>query len=240
MWKNSKNIRKVIIIALGIFTLIFLFAVVFNLILKVERDSIDNPIHISAVSLNDYHLISEKYSDKLKEGISYQSNNRNPVTVFHFDNKYRLISYKIDFTRNISLNNALALTIKNVDRSNNEVYTVISKDLPFRFQYHNVQIMPVSKIYLTLSGDSLQNVQQNDSIISHYLICSNMSIRYKVKEPLDIFLVGPDRALGTTATFPMDLLLLKKGSAVYLMIMTPDTSQRTIAPDLLYNIVTGR
>ena len=109
MWRDKKTIRRVVAVLPGISILIFLCFVVFNLIRKVERASVDNPVSISAVLPSEYHLISDKYADKLKDGVSYKSNNRNPVTVFHFDNKYLLVSYKIDLTSNVSLSKALVV-----------------------------------------------------------------------------------------------------------------------------------
>ncbi|NIG53327.1 hypothetical protein [Chitinophaga sp. Cy-1792] len=239
MWENEQNKRKRRRVARGIFILIFC-TIILELFWSLLQDSANNPMHISAVLSSDYHLISDKYADKLSNGVSYQSHNRNPVFVFHFDGKYRLVSYRIDLNSDSSLSKVLEVSNRSVYSSSFVIYNTFPNALFFTYKYRSVQGKPVAHIYMTLAGDSLQHIVKNDSIISDYLICKNMSIRYEAEEPFDIFVVGPDRLFGVTAKFPMDLLLLKKDSTLQLMILTPDDPETGIAPDLLYNIVTGK
>jgi len=80
---------------------------------------------------------------------------------------------------------------------------------------------------------------KNDSVISYHLMCDNFSIRYGEKEPIDIFVARKEEALGYKRRIPMDLLFLKRDSAVYMLIMIPDDPNSAIAPDLLYNVIMG-
>ena len=97
-----------------------------------------------------------------------------------------------------------------------------------------------SHIFLTLAGDSLQEVSKNDSVISYHLICKNFSIQYGKTGPVDIYMVGDEIGFGRTIDMPLDLLFLRRGNAIYFFIMLPDNYHAAIEPDLLLNIVTGR
>lgn len=227
-------------IVLGICFLTFLGAAIFNLIVKVRQSSADNPVRTYSIKPGDFDLVSNKYMSRLQGGVAYQSSNRNPVSFMPFDKSYYLITYKIDLTKNTSWSNILNVTFKSVEPTNMDVYTVISENAFYRFEYHDVLTKPVSKIYLTLSGDSLRTVVTNDSIVSYHLLCNNFSIKYNEKEAVDIFVIGNEKAFGTTTVIPMDLLFLKRDSVVYLMMMTPNDPKSVISSDLLYNVVTGK
>lgn len=237
MLKNKRDVVRAIAIVLGI---CFLGFAIFNLIMKVEHSSADNPVHTYSIKPKDYDLVNNKYVSGLQGGIAYQSSNRNPVTLIPFGKSYSLISYKIDLIKGTSWSNVLDVTLKSVERTNMEVYTVISENIFYRFEYHDAPTKSVSKVYLTLSGDSLRTVVTNDSIVSYHLLCNNFSIKYSENEAVDIFVVGNEKAFGATTVIPMDLLFLKRDNAVYLMIMTPNDPKSVISPELLYNLVTGK
>jgi hypothetical protein len=160
--------------------------------------------------------------------------------MMNFDNKYHLVNYRIPLTKDTSLSDILHINTESAESTSMGVYTVINNNTFFYFKYRESSIDPASQIYLTLAGDSLQNVVKNDSIISYHILCDNFSIKYSKSEAVDIFVVGKDKAFGTTIVIPMDLLFLKRDSAVYLIMMIPNDPRLTIQPDLLYNIVTGK
>ncbi len=150
-----------------------------------------------------------------------------------------IIIYKIDLIKDGLLKDVLHTNIESVDRTTGTVYTVINHNNFFQFQYQVGSAQPVSNIYLTLAGDSLKNLVQNDSVMSYHLLCKNFSIRYNKDGPIDLFVVGQEGMLATTTIIPMDLLFLKRDGAIYLLIMTPNDPKSPIPPDLLYNVVTG-
>lgn len=240
MLKNRRNVIRVVTIVLGVCFLTILGAAICKLIIKVGRSSADNPIRKYSIKPEEFALASNKYMNRLDGGVVYQSGNRNPITFISFDKSYSLISYKIDLIKDAPLSRLLNVTFKSAERTNMEVYTVIDESAFYRFEYRDASIKPVSKIYLTLSGDSLRTIVANDSIVSYHLLCNNFSIKYNEKEAVDIFVIGNEKAFGATTIIPMDLLFLKRGSTVHLMIMTPNAHTSVIESDLLYNLVTGK
>jgi hypothetical protein len=51
---------------------------------------------------------------------------------------------------------------------------------------------------------------------------------------------GDDNLFGIPTKVPIDILFLKRGESVYLLLLTPRNSNPTIPSNLLYDIVTGK
>lgn len=198
----------------------------------------DLPLTQTITSENS-SLISKKYISRVRSHENINSKIRSPVSFLYVDNRYHLVIYKIDSVANMTLPALLQTKVEGVERTDGETYTIIDFNGFSRFEWRPVRSRVVSKIYFTLAGDSLNNVVANDSIISYNLLCKNFSIRYTGQGPIEVFMVGEDRPLGSIAISPSDILFLKRGSAVYLMVMTPAGTKSRIPPDLLYNIVVG-
>jgi hypothetical protein len=240
MQKSKATKYRIIIVSiavLGVF--IFLGLKIYHGFLNTQGALTEVLPSTYSLTSEDSNLIGEKYRDKLEVNEVYQSKIRNPVSLISFDKRYNLLIHKIHLSGNDSLNNFFHTEIKSVDRTTGVTYIVIDNNLFFQFQYKSEPIKAAQDIYLTLSGDSLQTVAKNDSIISYHLLCHNLSVRYAMKEPIDIFVIGKEKGLGTTITIPIDILFLKQNENLYLLLMTPIDSKSSIEPDLLYNIVTG-
>ena len=241
--QGTRNIIGIIIrITLALFALGFIFFLSYKIKFAFSGNKKALTEHLpSEYSLKkeDSNLISEKYRSSLKVNEVYRSKVRNPISLVYFGQEYNLIIYKIDLIKDISLKFIFNTEIKSVDQSTGYTYSIIGQNIYFNFKYKAGLIQPVSKIFLTLSGDSLQTVCENDSILSYHLLCNNFSIRYAEKGPIDIFVGGKDRSLWTTTLIPMDLLLLKRNSAIYLLVMTPNNPKSNISHDLLYDVIMG-
>ena len=237
----AKNRKKIRIIAICLFVsciLLFLILKVLNGFKKIQNSFSEDLPFTYSIPLEDSNLIARKYWSKMKVNKIAHSKERGPVSFLSFNKEYHLITYRIDLIKDVMLKDILHASIESVDRTTGTVYTVIDINDFCRFQYKASPAKPVSKIFLTVAGDSLQNVK-NDSIESYHLLCDNFSIRYNENEPIDIFMVGQEIALGATTRIPMDLLFLKRNAAIYLLIMTPNDPKSVIASDLLFNIVMG-
>ena len=239
MSKGKKNIRLAIIGICVLGFLIFIGIKIFNGFKKIQDSFAKDLPFTYSIPGEDSSLIAKKYLKMLKANKIIQSRERGPISLIFFDKEYHLIVYKIHVIKDTLLKDLLYTSNESVDRTTGKVYTVIGHGDLFEFQFQDAPANPVSKIYLTLAGDSLQSVVKNDSIIGYHLLCNNFSIRYAESGPIDIFVVGKEKRLGATAVIPMDLLFLKRNGEIYLLMMTPNSAQSTIAPDLLYNVVTG-
>jgi hypothetical protein len=192
------------------------------------------------LSLEDSILFPLKSMNKLKLIKKYQSKVRGPVSLFLFNKQYSIVTYQIDSLEILDLTRSLHTEVKDVERSSNISYRIIvNKELDFRFQYKAGILKNSSEIYLTLSGDSIKNVAQNDSIFNYNLLSNNISIRYQANDPIDIFLDNYGDESSNKRT-PMNILFLRRNNHVYLLIMTPNEAKKMMPDDLLYNILMDR
>lgn len=236
MKKDKSKRNGIIIISLLVLGfIIFLTVNIFDAFEEMDKDSME--ILPSVYSLEDSSMISKKYRKELTVDEVWRSKVRQPIAFMFFDSTYHLISYKIDLINDSSLREIIGLKKISVDRSTGITYHIIDKGL-FKFQFKAGKTEPVSKIMLTLAGDSLQTVVYNDSIINYHLLCDNLSIRYLDKGPKDIFVIGKQEAF-STSIIPMDILFLKRNKAVYLLLMIPVDAKVQMPSNLLYNVVMG-
>ena len=209
--------------------------------ISAVNNSMDDILPLTFIlSREDSSLIASSYRSKLQVAKVYHFKGNEPVSIINFDNKYKLITYKINLITKNSLSDVISSENESVDRSTGYVYSIIENEIPFRFQIKDPRGLPVSKIYVTLAGDSIKDVIKNDSIYSFHLLCDNFSIRYGPASPVDIFLIGQERGLGFTTVIPLDLMFLKRNNAIFLLVMTPMDLKSGIRPELLYNIVAGK
>jgi hypothetical protein len=238
MPKGKRKI-KLIVIGLSLGFLIFLAFKIVDGFVEIQNDMAKDLPPTYEIPSEDSSIISKKYLGKLKANEIIRRQGREPVSLIYFDRKYHLIIYKFTLDKSIPLGDLLHLTIKNVDQTIGAVYKVISHNNFFKFQLNDAPGRSVSNVYLTLAGDSLQNVVKNDSMVGYHLSCTNLSIRYDENGPIDIFMVGAEKMLGATTDIPMNILFSKQKRNLFLLIMTPNNSNSTIPPILLYNIVMG-
>ncbi|MEI9934062.1 MAG: hypothetical protein WDM71_04265 [Ferruginibacter sp.] len=171
-----------------------------------------------------------KYIDSISIEETHQNKIRTPISVAYFTKKYELTILKIELSLNASLEKIFMIENKSTGISDGYAYNFVDNDFyKFGIKFDSTPI--VSKIYLAMSGDSLQTFIKNDSIVYSHLLCDNLSIRYMEDGPNDIFCEGN--------SIPTDLLFIKRDKAVYILLMTPNVQQAYIPPYLLYNIVTG-
>jgi hypothetical protein len=230
--------KKTVILVIGIVLLVYAVFQINKTLSKAhwgddERLPSDDSLNAEYAS-----LIAPRYAPLVNVQEVRKRKVRNPVAYALYDSKYNFIIYKIDVVTEQSLAKIITISHKSGDLTTGIVYQIVENDF-FRFQYKTGKAPPVTRILLTLAGDSIEEVTASDSILSYHLNCNNMSIRYFSEDTIDIFLVGKDRAFGRTAIMPLDILFLKRNKAVYLLLLIPKTPKESIPPNLLYNIVTG-
>lgn len=189
------------------------------------------------LSSEDSSLIREKFRNKISTNVIHRSKVREPISMLFFDQNYHLIIYKINLTEIKSLQEIIHTEIKAANRSVGYPYSVYGDNIFFNFQTKAGLTHPVSKIYLTLSGDSLKIIAKNDSVMAYHLRCKNFSLRYGENNPVDIFVKGKEGSLGRTPVIPMDILFLRRQKNVFLFVLTPRNDDYDVPAELLYRII---
>jgi hypothetical protein len=238
MIKNRRGLKVLILVLCAGALVLFLTIKIINGFKDIQ-DSFSNDLPFTnSLPTEDSSIISKGYWNRIKVDKIINFKQRDPISVLLFDEKYYLIINKINLEKEKSLQTILHKTIEDVDRTTGEVYSILDLDNSYQFQYRSSAIKPVSQIFLTLSGDSLNSVW-SDSIVSIHLIAADLSIRYADKSPIDIYVTGKELPLGFKIKRSVDLLVLKRGLQIYFLLMKPINSESKIAPELLYRIVTG-
>lgn len=182
-------------------------------------------------------LFAEKYFDKIEIIKVNNSKVRNPISIFLFNKKYHIVTYKINLLKDESLQKIIHTKEKSVDVTLGYSYNTIGKDIVYQLKYKAGTTKPVTDIYFSMAGNSLQQVVNNDSIISYHLSCKNISVKYGDKEPVDLLIVGEEKPFGQTSVIPLEILFLKRNQNIYLLIMTPKNENDAIQSDLLYQLI---
>ena len=237
MISKGKRVRIIVLIfclAILIFVIVKLVVAIIETNRSFEEDL---PVSYSLTS-EDSLLIKDIYRQKIKVNVVHNSKVRGPVSMLFFDQSYHLIIYKIHLlSGNLPLQNILQTQIRNADRSVGYPYTIYTDNINFKFQCKAGLVSSVSKVYLTVSGDSLRTIAKNDSIIAYNLDCKNLSIRYQDQGPVDIFVVGNEKFLSGTNAIPMDILFLKRDDNLYFLLLTPRNEKGILPRELLYNVI---
>jgi hypothetical protein len=125
-----------------------------------------------------------------------------------------------------------------MNTSTGYVYDAIYR---YTYEFSSRDKLPkkTSHMFMTLSGDSIQTIINNDSIICYKFQCDNLSIKFGQANPVDILLTGKTiSSFGKHKPFSAELLFLKRNNKIYLMILN-SLDQSAVPSSLLYNIVTG-
>lgn len=191
------------------------------------------------MTYEDSNLISKKYWEKAIVYEIYQYKGRGPISHFVFDKDYRLAIYKIDLTSDNQIKNLLRVKSEAADLTTGVTYRVTGIN-SFYLLCKGGIVSPVPQVYLTLGGDSISTVIENDSVVSYHLRCHDFSIKYALNEPVDLIFQAKKNADDLDYNPPyMDVLFLKRKKALYLLLMAPITAKKPIDPKLLNSIITG-
>ena len=231
------NKKVVILLLLGMCLLIYLAISVIDIFVNLNKELHEMAPSTFDLTHEDSSIISKKYLPFFKVKEKYHNKNRNVFSQFLYNDQFQLLTYKIDLAKEFKMDSLFSITKTSVLQSNSDIYTQIQNGY-YLFKFKNGHPSPVSKIFLTISGDSTLATVKNDTILNYKLLCENLSIRYSPTEPIDLYIVGKNRAFGTIK-IPMDILFLLRNRKLFLLIMSPLTPDGTVPSDLLYNMIMG-
>jgi hypothetical protein len=236
--KNRRSIVRIIFLALAGIYFVYLMIEAVTTGRKMGDSLNDALPTLSIITPEDSSLISKKYRPLLKPEIVFQSKHREPVSFIYFDSLYNLIIYKITPAKNISFKDIFDIEIKGSSSTTGEIYCLY-KPGNAEFQYLCRTSNPAKKIYLAFSGDSIKNTIRNDTTLGYHLSCKSFSIKYGEKEPLDVVMNGKDYELGFNTRISTDLLFLYRNNVIYLLVMIPEKSDKSVKPGILFKIISG-
>lgn len=228
---KKKNILIVLLITISLSIVIYLAVKIYNANLLNEKGIAQTLPSIYELTSEDSSLISESLIGDMEVKEVFRNKMRNSVSLIYLKDRYQLLMYKMDFQTNIPLSGIIETKIKSVKQSIGYAYRIINANT-FYFRYRAGDLEPLSNLFLTISGDSVQTVQKTDSSLMYYFHCDNMSIRYSYNDPIDIIVEKKGNN-----NFPMNLMFVKKNTSLYLLIMTAKDRKVIIDPKSILEVI---
>lgn len=237
-----KNARKIILILVCIAgaTCIGWWIVRVSRVLKatdwdMSKIRIDST---SAMPSSDSEIINEKYWSRLKVVEFVRMEGRPPISMYKLDDKYDLVLSRMGLSGDRPIKDLIKISVGSLESTSLNSYFIGDFNDWADFRVNDHALPPVSNILLTYGGDSLTSTI-NDSVFYYRLLCRRLTVRYGEAAPVDLFFGGREGLLAIRKKGPLDLLLLKRGSFVYLMFLSPDDLDFGIAPHELLDMVTA-
>ncbi|WP_431215932.1 hypothetical protein ACQ86N_15525 [Puia sp. P3] len=235
--KRKSRFRIIILVLILGGALLYTVVAIVNAFKDLSKSSEEDLPASYKITPEDSSLFNCQYWTQLRADEIVNSKVRYPISFLFFGNDYELITYRMDLEEDIQLGQLIEMENKYVTSTARHTYNNITHNKFFNFCYLAGGSKPVSKLFMTLYGDSIVTTRKNDSLVSYHLICKNFSIRYAEDAPKDIFFVGVEGFLDITKLVPLNISLLKRGKALYLLLMAPHTSRGNVPADLLDKII---
>jgi hypothetical protein len=181
-----------IAIGFGIFGL-YGIAIVVRLIIQTYKDSQNFPaLHLEKVRdmpVEDSTLFSNETWSKMRVDFGWKDIYRQ-VSFLSFDHRYQIIVAKAPFAGASALHNFVKIELGNGKETNFVGYQPIRLDDHGDFGRRYTPLTPISNILITYSGDIAETAVSNDSVLQYRIPCENLSIRYAVDSPVDMYLTS--------------------------------------------------
>ena len=235
--------KRKISILIGIILIVGFFAAAIFVArdsgMKVRSSRAEDLPSEYTLSLEHSGLISPDYTGKIQVKEVRKSKVRNPFSLVVLDQKYNLIIYKIDLSKDNMLRNVISAKHGNVNESAGPLYRSLQV-AGLKYKINAAPAKPVDHVFVALAGDSLKVSWLNNECVLYYLVCDKLSIKYGENESNDIFIEGP--TIGPTATrqIPMNIMFLRKDQSLYFIVMAPRLPHNTMPPNLLSKVIAWR
>jgi|GEM_PF-2884760 len=234
--KVKKRFARVIFFLLAIIFVIYVGMKVVSGIMNAQNSNAELCPFTHSFPPEDSTLFAKKYLNKIEVDEIAHISGRGPISLFSFEKKEEIIVYRIDLLGDSGLRNLINFSKESGTQTVSVSYMPV-KFNNFTFECHVAPFPPVRKIFISYSGDLTSRVE-NDTIISCHLITRNFAVKYLQGTPADVLIDGHVYLPFIQGSVSMNLMLLRRNHAVFLLAMIPQNGS-SINPDLLYNIVMG-
>ena len=163
------------------------------------------------------------------------SKTRNPISIFTYNDKFRMFVYRINSVNRMSLDTGIIDSRFDQHFTRNYIYSFFGEFDQFDFLYKSGAQDKVSKIYFNIHGLQTQIIKKNDTLAYYYSRFKNFSITYKSDGANDFF--GGVRDSATYATIPIEIMFLERKNSLYLIMLTSINDKIDLAPGTLFNLM---
>jgi hypothetical protein len=228
-------------IKLGKFRIFVLFlaalllgGIIFNIYSYRKNHNSAYDFQLSATAPDSYwELFNAKAKKKLILRKCHEGKGRYPIAEFISDKRYFFIVNEINEKVQPILSNSIAMKFKDINRSGHVVYNSFVTG-NFEFEFAGDSIEEAKKLFFTLSGDSIQMYNLQDSAIIYRCILNKFSIQVGEEGFADIILERSSLFAKKTSS---ELAFVKKGSKIFFIFSSTDYEQDWLPKDIIKDVI---
>jgi hypothetical protein len=207
------------------------------IISKAAKEDSQNPITVITTIPSDYlNLFNSTTKQKLTLQSAAKFKLSNTICYLNYDNKYDLELTKININSPFDID-------KNIVEDYKESKSVVSdRYLPnnkvdFTSNYITISSENISKIYLSLYGDSIRTITKNDSVAYYYLKLKNVSIQHQPNGVKEIFIDAKTEFYLFTKKPQISLAFIRKQNSLYFLLLAAKDDSTQLDSDLLQKLI---
>ncbi|PZF73749.1 hypothetical protein DN068_07060 [Taibaiella soli] len=180
-------------------------------------------------------LIKEEDVRNVASAFSFSSNVRDTISRMYLRSNTEVIIYKMGRVSNESLKQRVSFLEESHKTSNLKVYGNAATD---KYDLYYLEGKPdsITRLRLTVFGDSLKEEVVTDSLLSFYFKFQNFSISNDINGRID--LIGEVKRNGSADEMePATLLFFKKNGNLYLLISSRRKNIKAYDQNLLKQVI---
>jgi hypothetical protein len=227
--KRAKfRIAYFIIVSLGIVGFLIYF------ILDISHDH-DRLILNEDIPSEYLSILKIKDTSELKPLISYNTKYRFPITLMDYKTKYTLIIYKVCDSLAVPITKFVHIKYNYSLGRSFGIYTVVNENI-FELNFLDDTIKKCFQIEMNLSGDSISNLMQSDTLISYYLKFDQISWTKNSNNFLDIY-IEPKDITPFAKKIPASIAFLKRNNSLFFILLTVNGYNTSFETKFLLNLL---
>jgi hypothetical protein len=229
----KKNIRNRIIyyFIIGFFLFGYLIYSSYELF-----KNFDNLVLNKDLPSNEYlSFLNFGDSSDFKPVINHSSKFRFPISLIDYKKKYTIIIYKLSDSFDNSVSNQIIVDKNYSDQKTTGIYTIVNENI-FRMYYRSDTSIRSNQFKVHLSGDSIVNSMQSDSIVMYNMKFDQISWSKIPEKYLDIY-IEPKNVTPFAGKIPASIAFIKRNKSLYFIMLSMNDNTANLDPRILPHVL---
>lgn len=225
---KNKNIKLILAILVGLAVIVYII-IFFN---NAKNELSENPIKLERQIPTDYINL---FNPQVQRNIVLQSATsfklRSTIADAVYNNKYDIIITKVSVKSGFDLKNDIVEIYNKSEGAAPKTNSSYNEN-NFKITYNGSSRSAISKVYLSLDGDSTANYYKNDSVTYYYSYLNAANLQYKHEGVNEITIEAKN-----DQKKPIVIMVTKKNDWLYFIIMSGRKDDAPLSPNMLYEMI---
>jgi hypothetical protein len=182
-------------------------------------------------------ILNQNDTSEIKPVITYSSKYRFPITLLDYKQKYTLIIFKISDQFGIKTTDDIHIKQHYSNEKTYGTYSIVNEN-HFEVYYHNDSAFKFNRIEVNLSGDSITNIIQSDTLLLYYLKFNQISWTKKNNGILDIY-IEPKDVSPIAKKIPASIAFIKRANSFFFVLFTVNDYSSSFDQGMLLKLLLG-